>query len=134
MKLNPVGSNMNEVEVNGKSILFSYKTPVAGYDDQGAFRTDEKFSVTTSKHINKYLGGKDVGRVVPQAWIESIVAQMPGWLNTIIILGLATLGIWLIYDTATLPWEDPGNWDDLKLTLGVGSLGFAYILWRELDE
>tara|TARA_B100001287_G_C22532577_1_gene458114 strand:- start:577 stop:756 length:180 start_codon:yes stop_codon:yes gene_type:complete len=59
---------------------------------------------------------------------------MPGWLNTIIILGLATLGIWLIYDTATLPWEDPGNWDDLKLTLGVGSLGFAYILWRELDE
>ena len=30
MKLNPIGSNMNEVEVGGKSILFSYKTPVAG--------------------------------------------------------------------------------------------------------
>jgi len=74
MKLNPVGSNMNEVEVNGKSILFSYKTPVAGYDDQGAFRTDEFFSVTTSKHINKYLGGKDVGRKVEQTYIEGLVA------------------------------------------------------------
>ena len=74
MKLNPVGSNMNEVEVNGKSILFSYKTPVAGYDDQGAFRTEDFFSVTTSKHINKYLGGKDVGRKVEQTYIEGLVA------------------------------------------------------------
>lgn len=74
MKLNPVGSNMNEVEVNGKSILFSYKTPVAGYDDQGAFRTEDFFSVTTSKHINKYLGGKDVGRKVEQSYIEGLVA------------------------------------------------------------
>ena len=73
MILNPVGSNMNEVEINGKSVLFSYETPVAGYCEQGAFRTDEKFSMTTSKHINKYLGGKDVGRVVPQSWIEGIV-------------------------------------------------------------
>lgn len=73
MKLRPLGSNMNEVEVNGKSILFSYQTPVAGYDDQGAFRTEEKFSVTTSKHINIYLG-KGVGRVVPQSYIEGLVA------------------------------------------------------------
>ena len=74
MKLKNIGSNMTEIEVNGKSIMFSYETPVAGYCEQGAFRTDEKFSVTTSKQINKYLGGKDVGRVVPQAWIESLVA------------------------------------------------------------
>ena len=74
MKLNPVGSNMNEVEVNGKSILFSYKKPVAGYDEQGAFRTEDYFSVTTSKHINKYLGGKDVGRKVEQSYIEGLVA------------------------------------------------------------
>ena len=73
MKLNPVGSNMNEVVVDGKSILFSYKTPVAGYDDDGAFRTDEFFSVTTSKHINKYLGGKDVGKKVPQSYIDALV-------------------------------------------------------------
>jgi hypothetical protein len=53
--------------------MFSYETPVAGYCEQGAFRTDEKFSVTTTKQINKYLGGKDVGRVVPQSWIEGLV-------------------------------------------------------------
>ena len=74
MKLNPVGSNMNEVEVNGKSVLFSYKTPVAGYDDQGAFRSEDWFSMTTTKHINNYLGGKDVGRKVSQSYIEGLVA------------------------------------------------------------
>lgn len=74
MQLKPIGSNMNEIVIKGKSILFSYSTPVAGWDENGAFRTDEKFSVTTSKHINKYLGGKDVGRVVEQSWIEGLVA------------------------------------------------------------
>lgn len=29
MKLNPIGSNMTEIEVGDKTILFSYKTPVA---------------------------------------------------------------------------------------------------------
>jgi hypothetical protein len=47
---------------------------VAGWDELGAFRTDEKFSVTTSKHINKYLGGKDIGRTVSQSYIEDLVA------------------------------------------------------------
>ena len=74
MILNPVGSNMNEVEINGKSVLFSYKTPVAGWDEQGAFRTEDWFSMTTTKHINKYLGGKDVGRKVPQSFVEGLVA------------------------------------------------------------
>jgi len=79
LKLNPIGANRTELTYrneNGEdiSILFSYKTPVAGYDEHGAFRTDEKFSSTTSKHINKYLGGKDVGRTIPQAYIEGMVA------------------------------------------------------------
>ena len=73
MKINPIKSNMTELEVNGNSILFSYKTPVAGYDDKGAFRTSEWFSMTTTKHINQYLGGKDVGRVVEQSYIEGLV-------------------------------------------------------------
>ena len=64
---------MTELEIMGLSILFSYQTPVAGWDDKGAFRTQEKFSPTTSKHINKYLGGKDIGRMVPQSYIVKIV-------------------------------------------------------------
>ena len=74
MKLKNIGSNMNEVVIEGKYILFSYKTPVAGWDESGAFRSEDFFSVTTSKHINKYLGGKDVGRKVPQSFIEGLVA------------------------------------------------------------
>ena len=73
MQLRPLGSNMNESVVEGKYILFSYKTPVAGWDESGAFRTEDFFSVTTSKHINKYLGGKDVGRKVSQKFIEDLV-------------------------------------------------------------
>jgi len=73
MKIRPIASNMTEATVNGITLLYSYETPVAGYDEHGAFRTDEKFSVTTSKHINKYLGGKDVGRTIPQAYIEGMV-------------------------------------------------------------
>ena len=74
LNIKNIGSNMSELEVGGKSILFSYQTPVAGYDDQGAFRSEDFFCVTTSKHINKYLGGKDVGRTVPQTYIEGLVA------------------------------------------------------------
>ena len=73
MQIKNIGSNMTELNFNGISVLFSYETPVAGWDDKGAFRTDEKFSVTTSKHINKYLGGKDIGRTIPQLEIEKLV-------------------------------------------------------------
>ena len=73
IEISPVGSNMTELTVAGKTILFSYKTPVAGWDVHGAFRSEDFFSVTTSKHINKYLGGKDIGRKVPQSYIEGLV-------------------------------------------------------------
>ena len=79
LRLKQIGSNRTELTYrndNGEdiSVLFSYETPVAGYDEHGAFRTDEKFSSTTSKHINQYLNGKDVGRVIPQVDIERMVA------------------------------------------------------------
>ena len=73
MQIKPIASNMTELEVNNTTILFSYSTPVAGYSDEGAFRTDKYYSVTTSKHINKYLGGKHIGKVVPQSYIDALV-------------------------------------------------------------
>lgn len=73
MNLRPIKSNMTELTVGDTTILFSYRTPVAGYDDQGAFRTAQHYSVTTSRHINQYLGGKDVGRTVSQDYINSLV-------------------------------------------------------------
>ena len=57
MKIKPLASNMTLLVLsNGAEILFSYETPVAGHDETGiAFRTTEKYSATTTKHINKYL-------------------------------------------------------------------------------
>jgi len=74
MNIKPIANNMTELTTNnGTSVLFSYKTPVAGWDDVGAFRTDKHYSPTTTRHINKYLGSKDIGRVVEQDYINSLV-------------------------------------------------------------
>ncbi len=71
MRLRHIGSNMTELQINGNYILFSYETPVAGWDDEGAFKTDVSYSTTTSRHINKYLE-KGVGRIVTQEYINSL--------------------------------------------------------------
>ena len=75
LQLKPIASNMTELTVGDVTILFSYQTPVAGWDDGGAFRTSKRYSVTTSKHINKYLGGKDIGRKVEQDFIDEIITR-----------------------------------------------------------
>ena len=76
MKLLQIGSNQTEITTaRGNRVLYSYETPVAAWTEQGAFRTSTKFSMTTSKHINKYLGGKDVGTAVDQTWLEGLVNQ-----------------------------------------------------------
>jgi|GEM_PF-1575447 len=55
-KLQPLASNMTELQINGTTILFSYQTPVAIYDHTYGFRvTTKKWSRTTTKHINKWL-------------------------------------------------------------------------------
>jgi len=64
MKLKPINSNMTELHLNnGTIVLFSYETPVAArVNTEGdvvysgkILRTNKKWSVTTSKHINKWL-------------------------------------------------------------------------------
>ena len=76
MKLTQIGSNQTEITTaRGNKVLYSYETPVAAWTEQGAFRTSTKYSVTTSKHINSYLGGKDVGKVVDQKFFDNLVIQ-----------------------------------------------------------
>jgi len=68
-----IASNMTEIKTNNNDyVLFSYSTPVAGYDKQGAFKTDVWYSRTTTKHINKYLDGRNA-RVVEQEYIDSLI-------------------------------------------------------------
>ena len=61
MQLTPLASNMTEVETDLGRVLFSYRTPVAAYVygkdgfGGGFVRTKKWWSVTTSRHINKWI-------------------------------------------------------------------------------
>jgi hypothetical protein len=58
MKLKQIGSNMTELDLGLVQVFFSYETPVAARLTDGTLiRTDERYSVTTTKHINKWLNG-----------------------------------------------------------------------------
>ena len=71
IRIKQIGSNMTVLNKNGYEILFSYETPVAVYDQQRGeyLRTEQKFSQTTSRHINKWLQGVKA-MSVPQNVIE----------------------------------------------------------------
>jgi hypothetical protein len=62
MKLNPIKSNMTELELNDKVILFSYKTPVAMCDYSNIYKTDRYYSQTTSKHINQWANMRNTSK------------------------------------------------------------------------
>jgi len=68
MKLTNLGSNKTQIEFSdGLIVFFSYNTPVAANLAQGGFvKTDKKWSMTTSKHINQWLDGAKAA-TVPQA-------------------------------------------------------------------
>lgn len=56
MNLKPLAANITEIEIGDKTILFSYKTPVAYHEaGVGYFKTNKFWSATTTRHINKWL-------------------------------------------------------------------------------
>ena len=59
MKIKNYGSNQTVVQENGLQVLYSYETPVALISringEVRIYRTEQFHSVTTSKHINKFL-------------------------------------------------------------------------------
>ena len=74
MKLTPIAANQTLVSYNnGKEVLFSYSTPVAGYSpSNGYFKTDKWYSSTTTRHINKYLPDNINANVVSQEVINEL--------------------------------------------------------------
>ena len=76
MKLTPIAANQTQISLNnGTEGFFSYKTPVAAYlPEKGYVRTEKFWSVTTSRHINKWL--KDVNNVteIDQAILDNLAA------------------------------------------------------------
>ena len=88
MQLTPIASNMTEIETSEARILFSYRTPVAAYVfGEGFVRTEKWWSVTTSRHINKWLDG-GTPKEVAQTYLDNLVQEV-----IIIMLPLNTLAI-----------------------------------------
>jgi len=74
MQLTPIASNMTEVETSEARILFSYRTPVAAYVfGEGFVRTEKWWSVTTSRHINKWIGKDVTTKEVSQTYLDNLV-------------------------------------------------------------
>ena len=76
MQLTPIASNMTEVETSEARILFSYRTPVAAYVfGEGYVRTEKWWSVTTSRHINKWIDGVPA-KEVAQTYLDNLVQEV----------------------------------------------------------
>ena len=75
MKVKQLGSNQVELVIPGKArVLFSYNTPVAAFVEGGGWvKTDRFYSITTSKHINRYLNGVEA-EIVDQSVIDELVS------------------------------------------------------------
>lgn len=75
MRLTPIKANMTELEIGNKRVLFSYKTPVA-YQELTTigdyYKTNKKWSQTTTRHINQWLGGNGA-KFVDQETIDNLV-------------------------------------------------------------
>lgn len=75
MQLKRIAVNQTEVVLNnGTKVFFSYDTPVAAQlPDYEYVRTSTKWSVTTSKHINKWLDGVNA-TTVSQDILDNLAA------------------------------------------------------------
>lgn len=75
MKLRLIGSNQTELDLGFAQVFFSYETPVAARLTDGSLvRTDERYSVTTTKHINKWIGRADF-QFVSQYRLECLLTS-----------------------------------------------------------
>ncbi len=76
MNLISIGPNQTQITAGKWNVLFSYSTAVAAIGNGQAFRTDQKHSVTTSKHINAWLrdNGLDPASVPAkaQSWFDAL--------------------------------------------------------------
>ena len=77
LQLKPLASNMTLLETPAHIVLFSYATPVASFD-KGTYsfnRTAKKWSMTTSRHINKWLDGAKATEQ-PQTYFDDLLGSV----------------------------------------------------------
>ena len=77
MKIKLLGANQTEVQLSDHyetQIFFSYEQAVCVRNANGCFVTTEKYSRTTSKHINKWVANlSNIIKMVPQSEIDNMV-------------------------------------------------------------
>ena len=77
MKIKLLGANQTEVQLSDHyetQIFFSYEQAVCVRNADGCFVTTEKYSRTTSKHINKWVANlSNIIKMVPQSEIDKLV-------------------------------------------------------------
>ena len=110
MRITQIGKqNARIVESRGCTVLYSYSTPVALESPDGVwYRTEEKHSVTTSKHINKFIpNGKDNPDVVlvPQ----SVMDTWDSGAHAAFAPGTLDMNCLMVSDTSV---DEPTSWDD----------------------
>ena len=80
MKLHSFATNRTLLSFeDGSEVFFSYETPVAGYSDKlGFVKTNQWYSSTTTRHINKYLNKStrpDLISTVDQSTIDNMIGS-----------------------------------------------------------
>jgi hypothetical protein len=73
MRIKHIAANMTQLELQNGSVyvLFSYETPVASFQDGKYYKTSQKWSKTTSRHINKW--GAGAALLKPQDHFDNLV-------------------------------------------------------------
>lgn len=82
MNLTPIRANMTELELDGLTVLFSYRTPVAALVRETTaegtswhqYRTAKNWSRTTERHINQWNPKGGAYGVKPQEYFDNLAA------------------------------------------------------------
>lgn len=73
MKLKSIAANQTVLTLNnGDEVFFSYETPVAAFiSGRGYVKTSQKYSNTTTKHINNWTHRTE--KTEPQEFFDNLV-------------------------------------------------------------
>tara|TARA_R110000744_G_C19018184_1_gene523872 strand:+ start:354 stop:578 length:225 start_codon:yes stop_codon:yes gene_type:complete len=74
MQLNNLGNNKAVIKKGNTKLFFSYSTLIMVITPEEVLVTKEKFSRTTSKHLNQFLGNLKVDRFLEQNELELLSA------------------------------------------------------------
>lgn len=77
MRIQSLAANQTVITLSsGCEVFFSYETPVAAIFDGVSYKTDRKYSTTTTRHINAWLGNSGKNAIVkPQSYFDLLASD-----------------------------------------------------------